>query len=164
MARMLPDFDTMKPLDNPIYASEINIPGQKWSAGFPGLRERFEYFGIEYTGTFKPLRTGYYLFKVISDDGSKLYIDDKLLLNNDGIHAEWAVKDSIFLSNAIHSIRLDYYQGPRYELALQLYWSYGDEPAKIFPGKEFILYPPKPASLWWLWLLIGLVAALIGFW
>src|ERR1700742_2422369 len=43
----LPGFDTMTPVDNPIYANEINIPWQKWSSGFPGLRNRVEWFGIE---------------------------------------------------------------------------------------------------------------------
>ncbi len=159
--RSLPDFDTLTPLDNPIYVSEINIPWQKWSAGFPGLRDRFEWFGIEYTGTFKPKKAGNYLFKLISDDGSKLFIDDKLVINDDGIHSDWPVKDSVFLSDSIHSIKIDYFQGPRYELALQLFWSLGDSPEKIFPGKDFMLYTPKPASHWWLWLLIGLGVILI---
>ena len=153
--RTLPDFDSLTPLDNPIYASEINVPWQKWSAGFPGLRDRFEWFGIEYTGTFRPNKAGTYLFKLISDDGSKLWIDDKLFLNNDGIHSDWPVKDSIFLSDAVHSIKIDYFQGPRYELALQLYWSLGDSPLKIFPGKDFVLFTPKPANHWW-WILIVL--------
>jgi hypothetical protein len=159
--KRLPDFDTLKPLANPIYANEINIPWQKWSVGFPGMRDRFEWFGIEYTGEFKPLKPGKYIFKLISDDGSKLFIDDKLVIDNDGIHAEWAERDTLYLSESVHSIKLDYFQGPRYELALQLYWSVVDSPAKIFPGKDFLLYPPKPASLWWLWLLIGLTVIAI---
>ena len=112
--RSLPDFDTLEPQPDRIYASEINVPWQNWSAGFPGLRNRFEWFGIQYTGGFQPRLAGNYHFKLISDDGSKLYIDDKLFLNNDGIHAEWAVKDSIYLSNSIHTMRIDYFQGPRY--------------------------------------------------
>ena len=154
--RSLPDFDTLKPLPDPIYVTEINVPWQKWSTGFPGLRGRFEWFGIEYTGMFKPVRSGTYLFKLISDDGSKLWIDDRLVINNDGIHAEWAVRDTLYLSDSLHTFKLDFFQGPRYELALQLYWHQGDSTEKIFPGKEFVLYPPKPATHWWIWLLIGL--------
>jgi hypothetical protein len=159
--RSLPDFDTLKPLPDPIYVSEINVPGQKWSVGFPGLRDRFEWFGVQYTGSFKPLRSATYLFKLISDDGSRLFIDDKLVINNDGIHAEWPVRASLHLSDSIHTFRLDYFQGPKYELALQLYWSVPDSTEKIFPGKDFVLYTPKPASYWWLWLLLALSALII---
>ena len=154
--RSLPDFDTLNPLPDPIYVTEINVPWQRWSTGFPGLHHRFEWFGIEYTGIFKPLRSGRYMFKLISDDGSKLWIDDRLVINNDGIHAEWSVRDTLYLSDSLHAFKLDYFQGPRYDLALQLYWHQGDSTEKIFPGKEFVLYPPTPASHWWIWLLIGL--------
>src|ERR1700722_7182901 len=153
----LPDFDTMTPVDNPIYANEINIPWQKWTSGFPGLRDRVEWFGIEYTGSFKPAKAGTYIFKLISDDGSKLFIDGKKVIDNDGIHMEWAGRDTLYLSDAPHTIKLDYFQGPRYELALQLYWNQPDSLPRIFPGKDFILYPPKPQSYWWLWLLAALV-------
>jgi hypothetical protein len=154
--RHLPDFDTLDPLPDPLYVTEINVPYQSWSVGFPGLRSRFEWFGIRYTGSFQPHQAGKYYFKLTSDDGSKLYIDDKLFINNDGIHADGPVSDSIYLSDSIHTIKLDYFQGPRYSLALQLYWNLGDSAYRIFPGKAFVLYPPKPVSWWWLWMLIGL--------
>ena len=159
--RSLPDFDTLTPEDTRLYANEINVPWQKWTAGFPGLRDRFEWFGIEYTGSFKPQKAGLYMFKLISDDGSKLFIDDKLVINNDGLHTEWAARDTLFLSNDIHTIRLDYFQGPRYDLALQLYWHLGDSAEKIVPGKDFVLYPPKPASRWWIWLLAALAVLVV---
>lgn len=159
--RSLPDFDTLKPLPDPIYVTEINVPWQRWSTGFPGLHDRFEWFGIEYTGMFKPIQPGTYEFRLNSDDGSKLWIDDRMVINNDGIHAEWSVRDTLYLSDSLHTIKLDYFQGPRYDLALQLYWHQGDSTEKIFPGKVFMLYPPKPASRWWIWLLIGLGLILI---
>ena len=159
----LPDFDTMTPVDNPIYTNEINIPWQKWSSGFPGLRDRVEWFGIEYTGSFKPTKAGNYIFKLISDDGSKLFIDGKKVIDNDGIHMEWAGRDTIYLSDEPHTIKLDYFQGPRYELALQLYWNQPDSTPRIFPGKDFILYPPPPPSHWWLWLLAALALVVIIF-
>jgi hypothetical protein len=161
----LPDFDTMTPVDNPVYANEINIPWQKWTSGFPGLRDRVEWFGIEYTGSFKPTKAGTYIFKLISDDGSKLFIDGKKVIDNDGIHMEWAGRDTLYLSDAPHSIKLDYFQGPRYELALQLYWNQPDSLPRIFPGKDFILYPPpSPSSTrWWIWLLAALAVVALFF-
>ena len=160
---LLPDFDTLEPLPDRIYASEINVPWQNWSVGFPGLRNRFEWFGIQYSGSFQPHLAGNYHFKLISDDGSKLYIDDKLFLNDDGAHSATDVEDSIYLSNSLHTIKIDYFQGPRYALALQLYWHLGDSADRIFPGKDFVLYTTKPDQ-WWIWLLVGLgIGALLFF-
>ncbi|MEO8861731.1 MAG: PA14 domain-containing protein [Ginsengibacter sp.] len=153
----LPDFDTMQPLPNAIYLKQVDIPIQNWSAGFPGLRDRFEWFGIEYTGFFKPIKPGSYLFKLVSDDGSQLFIDDSLFINNDGLHSEWPVRGNIYLSDSLHSIKLRYFQGPRYQLGLQLFWSPdGEDSLKIFPGNQFLLQAPKPTSRWWIWLLIGI--------
>lgn len=153
----LPDFDTMQSQPNAIYLKQVDIPVQNWSAGFPGLRDRFEWFGIEYTGFFKPIKPGNYLFKLVSDDGSQLFIDDSLFINNDGLHAEWSEKGNIYLSDRPHSIKLKYFQGPRYQLGLQLFWSPdGDDSLKIFPGNQFLLQAPKPVSRWWIWVLIGL--------
>ena len=153
----LPDFDTMQPLPNTIYLKQVDIPIQNWSAGFPGLRDRFEWFGIEYTGFFKPIKPGNYLFKLVSDDGSQLIIDDSLFINNDGLHAEYPVKGNIYLSDSLHSIKLRYFQGPRYQLGLQLFWSPdGVDSLKIFPGAQFLLQAPKTESRWWILLLIGL--------
>lgn len=153
----LPDFDTMKAEANPIYLKQVDIPMQNWSAGFPGLRDRFEWFGIEYTGFFKPIKTGKYLFKLVSDDGSQLFIDDSLFINNDGLHAATPVQGNVYLSNNLHSIKLRYFQGPRFQLGLQLFWSPAEvDSLKIFPGNGFMLQTPKPPSRWWIWLLIGL--------
>ena len=63
--RVFPDFDTLKPLDNRIYTKTIDISDRNWSAGFPGLRDRFEWFGIEYTGTFRALKRGKYSIKML---------------------------------------------------------------------------------------------------
>src|SRR6185312_722423 len=116
--RKLPDFDTMKPV-SVIYADSINIPPRNWSSGFPGLRDRFEWFAIEYKGFFKAKEGGDFLFRLVSDDGSKLFIDDKLVIDNDGLHGAYSKTGKINLDDSRHSIKIQYFQGPRYQIALQ---------------------------------------------
>jgi hypothetical protein len=73
------------------------------------------------------------------------------------------VRGNIYLSDSLqHSIKIRYFQGPKYQLALQLFWSLDGSPEKIFPGLDFVLYPPKPASRWWLWLLVALGIILLA--
>ena len=43
-------------------------------------------FALRFTGMIQIPTSGKYMFHVSSDDGSRLYIDDKLLINNDGLH------------------------------------------------------------------------------
>lgn len=165
--KTLPDFDTMKALDNKIYVQEVNVPSQSWSKGFPGLRDRFEWFGIEYNCTFTTNKPGDYTFRLSSDDGSKLFIDDTLLINNDGQHAETSKSGNIYLDSKVHSARIQYFQGPRYQLALQLFWNMKDSTEQIFPGKNFVLTAKQPSHFpWWIIIVatIILIAVLIFFW
>ena len=162
--RRLPDFDTIKSAGT-IYADSINIPPRNWSSGFPGLRDRFEWFGIEYTGFFKANSEGEYLFRLLSDDGSKLFIDDSLIINNDGLHGAFAKTGKVTLDGSRHSIKIQYFQGPRYQIALQLFASVNDSKQEIFPGNNFILYTQSPHNdkLYCFLILGGLVLLCIIF-
>ena len=135
----LPDFDTMKHVSI-IYADSINIAPRNWSSGFPGLRDRFEWFAIEYKGFFQAKKKGEYLFRLLSDDGSKLFIDGKLVIDNDGLHGAYAKTGKVKLDDSRHSIKIQYFQGPRYQIALQLFASVDNSKEEIFPGNNFVLY------------------------
>ncbi len=140
--RKLPDFDTMKSV-GVIYADTINIPPRNWSSGFPGLRDRFEWFAIEYKGFFQAKKGGDYLFRLLSDDGSKLFIDDKLVIDNDGLHGAYSKTGKVELDDSRHSIKIQYFQGPRYQIALQLFASLNNSKEEIFPGNNFVLYTQR---------------------
>jgi len=49
-------------------------------------------------------------FKVYSDDGSKLYIDKKLAVNNDGVHAFRGKAASVTLAKGQHHVKIEYFQ------------------------------------------------------
>lgn len=135
----LPDFSKLKSVGS-IYTNAIDIGPRTFEEGFPGVTERFEWFGIVYTGNFGITSPGSYRFKLISDDGSKLWIDGKQLLTNDGVHPPNDVEASISLGAGNHTIRVEYFQGPRYELALQLFISPPNGDETIFSITQ---YPPK---------------------
>jgi len=155
--RKLPDFDTMKSLGT-IYTSEINVPNRSWTEGFPGVTDRFEWFAIDYHGSVRAKKAGHYTFRLASDDGSKLFIDGKLLIDNDGLHGDYSKKSEIDLDEASHTVRLQYFQGPRTEIALQLFSKFENEKEQIFPGTSFILYsPPQEKGIkmvWWIMIII----------
>ena len=115
----LPDFRKMKPKGT-IYTSFLNIPPQNFKEGFPGVTKRFEWFAILYTGRLWIANPGTYHFALTSDDGSKLWIDDRLVIDNDGIHFAMEASNTVNLTAGLHTLRVAYFQGPRMEVALIL--------------------------------------------
>lgn len=115
----LPDFTKLKPVGT-IYTTKLEVSPREFTAGFPGVTDRFEWFAIDYNGTFTIDKTGVYRFRVTSDDGSKVFIDNRLVIDNDGIHPPTTKEASVTLQGGLHSLRVQYFQGPRYSLALVL--------------------------------------------
>jgi alpha-L-fucosidase len=68
-----------------------------------------EYFGLEFTGYIKIPEDAVYTFYTDSDDGSQLFIGDKLVVNNDGLHGTAQKKGLIPLSAGFHPIRIKYF-------------------------------------------------------
>lgn len=54
-------------------------------------------------------KSGRYTFFTTSDDGSRLYIDDELIVNNDGPHGMVEKSGNVSLVSGMHSIRVNYF-------------------------------------------------------
>ena len=139
----LPLFDTMQAVGT-LYTHTLDVSNRSWETGFPGVPDRFEWFGIEYKGNFRVKKTGHYKFRILSDDGAKLFIDNKLVIDNDGLHPASSATGEADIDGDEHSITVQYYQGPRYYIALQLFATLDkeNEEEQVFPGNNFILTTP----------------------
>jgi hypothetical protein len=140
----LPNFEKHQPVGT-IYVSELNVPPRHWLEGFPGITSRFEWFAIDYRGRFWIDNPGRYRFSLESDDGSKLYIDERLVIDNDGQHPPNTVHGHVELSAGLHDIRVSYFQGPRDTVALVLKVAPPDAPWKVFNTNDF-KPPPNPET------------------
>jgi hypothetical protein len=138
----LPDFAKMKPAGT-IYTTSLNIPTQNFRRGFPGVTKRFEWFAIDYSGRFWAEKPGEYDFSLTSDDGSNLYIDGELVVDNDGIHSTRERSGAVRLTRGVHKIRVSYYQGPGDSIALVLKFAPPEEHYRIFNTDE-LKPPPGP--------------------
>jgi hypothetical protein len=116
----LPDFSTLKPVGE-VYATKIDVPSRSFDTGFPGITDRYEWFALRYDGDFRVDKAGSYGFRVESDDGSKLYIDGKLVIDNDGVHPPTSAEGTVQLAAGTHKLELEYFQGPRFYIAVQLF-------------------------------------------
>jgi PA14 domain-containing protein len=147
-SKAIPDLRKIKP-QGKIYVSALNIPLRDFTEGFPGVTKREEWFAIEYTGRFWIQKPGLYRFALTSDDGSKLYIDDQMIVDNDGIHPVDTKSGSVDLAGGIHKIRVQYFQGPRLQVALVLQIAGPDDPEqalRVFSTEEF--KPPANPEDW----------------
>ena len=135
---VLPDFehDPIQRLGE-IWTNTLNIPPRRWRAGFPGVTDRFEWFAIDYEGRFWIDQPDRYTFALISDDGSRLYLDGTPVIDNDCQHAADLRVSAVKLEGGGHRIRVAYFQGPRDCLALVLAVAGPDHRWRVFSTEDF---------------------------
>jgi hypothetical protein len=114
------------------FTNELNVPPRAFNEGFPGITERTEWFRIEYRGKFKVKVADYYTFRLLSDDGAILYIDGHKIIDNDGQHLPQSKSTTVTLEPGEHDLRVTYYQGPRDNIALQLFVRQYEQGEKLF--------------------------------
>jgi hypothetical protein len=66
-------------------------------------------FAVVWQGWLQTDQAGQYTFYTRSDDGSKLFIDGALVVNNDGDHGVTERSGALTLSPGRHAIRVEYY-------------------------------------------------------
>ncbi|AKT39732.1 PA14 domain-containing protein [Chondromyces crocatus] len=103
-----------------VYTDRFEIEPQEFSAGFPGALVQNDWFYIKYEGRFDIAKQGKYQFQLTSDDGAKLFIDDKLVVDNDGVHTAKTAEGEVTLAAGAHWLRLDYFQAARGSVALKV--------------------------------------------
>lgn len=66
-------------------------------------------FALMFSGYIRIPKTGRYRFYTASDDGSRLYIDDRLIVNNDGLHGMVEKKRQTKLSAGVYPFVVTYF-------------------------------------------------------
>jgi hypothetical protein len=133
---MLPNFATLKPVGY-VYTYTLDVPNRLWTEGMPGITDRIEWFAIDYDGDFWIAKAAKYRFRLTSDDGSKLYIDGRLIVDDDGVHPATEMGGSAVLEAGKHHMRVSYFQGPRDALALVLEAAAPGEELHVFDLRDF---------------------------
>jgi alpha-L-fucosidase len=95
----LPDFKALTPKKEGVVPEFVLSP-----------KVEPDYFGFEYTGFIKVPESGVYTFYVESDDGSRLYIGDKLVVDNNGLHSLAEKKGVVPLAAGLHPIRVLFFE------------------------------------------------------
>jgi hypothetical protein len=73
--------------------------------------EKKDSFAVQFNGYLHIATKGMYYIWVTSDDGSRVYINDQLLLNNDGLHsADNPVVRLLPLNPGYYPLRINYFE------------------------------------------------------
>lgn len=78
-------------------------------------------FGFVWTGIIQIPNSGSYTFYTSSDDGSKLWVNDQLVVNNDGLHGTQEKSGNISLSAGYYPIRAEFFEQGGSEV-MQVRW------------------------------------------
>lgn len=69
-----------------------------------------DHFAFVYEALLQIDERGIYRFYTYSDDGSALYIDDKLVVDNDGGHSARRREGKVALERGLHRLRVEYFE------------------------------------------------------
>ncbi len=84
-------------------------------------------FGLQYKGYIDVPETGIYTFYLTCDDGGILYIANRTVVNNDGLHAPVQKSGQVALQKGLHPFQLDFIEGGGgYKLELKYSKSNGE--------------------------------------
>jgi len=103
---VLPDFSVLSPY---LTASTSTVNFASTNGNF-ATSGRADNVGAVWTGWVRIDEPGTYTFSVESDDGSRLFIGDTMLVDNDGLHGMVDRSGTIALAPGKHAIRIEFFE------------------------------------------------------
>lgn len=96
----IPNFENITPQSK----------GKTFLLNISNLKHREYNYGFVFYGKIKINNYGDYTFYSMSQEGSEIFIDNKLVVNNDGIHPMQQRQGSINLTSGMHEIRIEFFK------------------------------------------------------
>ncbi|MCH8251836.1 MAG: DUF1080 domain-containing protein, partial [Planctomycetes bacterium] len=107
-------------------AATIDLRGERGDFGAFS-----DFFLTEIVGSIEIVRAGAHTFRLISDDGSKLFIDGKLVIDHDGLHGAVPKDGTVVLDVGLHELRVLHFESGGGE-RVSLEWRLPGEPEDSF--------------------------------
>ncbi len=131
---VLPDFDQLTALETGTVDTISLTP-----------RNQDDLFGFRFTGDITIQADGNYRFGTTSDDGSRLWINGQLVVDNDGLHAPQSQEGTIFLTTGVHSMVVTFFERTGGEVLDVVYAPPGGGLSPI-PASNVLDGPPNAAD------------------
>ena len=95
----LPNFTTLTPV----------LTGTADTVGV-SVRDVDNNFALVFSNQLTVTQAATYEFRTTSDDGSKLFVENILVVDNDGLHAPLTVTGQIFLNPGSYTLRIEFFE------------------------------------------------------
>jgi mono/diheme cytochrome c family protein len=144
----VPEFKKLKPTEaGEVYGVDVS------------LARRGNDFAMSFDSFLRIDQVGEYRFHLHSDDGSNLFVDDKLVVDNDGVHAPAERSGAARMTAGMHPFHVGFFQGgggfelrvdiegpglPRQEVTPYLYLTAQGNPAKSKEAPKADAFTLKP--------------------
>jgi len=128
---LLPDFDKLAPVEAGRTDKFSHTAGRRYGKGG-------DYYGLVFTGYIDVPADGAFTFYLMSDDGSRLWIGDELVVTNDGLHGPIEVAGSIRLKAGKHPVRVTFFEQAANETLTISYSGPNIEKQEIPPAALFV--------------------------
>lgn len=116
----LPDFTKFGRADAVGYVGEFGLKGLP-------VEESEDHFAVIFSSNLNVPETGRYKFSLSSDDGAKLIIDGKTVVNNDGSHTLQTVSGFAELEEGLHIMKVEYFEDSCGQY-LEVHWGKAGDP------------------------------------
>jgi chitodextrinase len=106
-----------------------------WRTGSPDKKIKNDTYSIRWTGRIKPDKSGSYTFYTAADDGVRLWVNNRLIINDWRDHSATEKKGTIYLeAGDKYDIKLEYYENQT-DSSVKLMWSGPDRRKQIIARK-----------------------------
>jgi hypothetical protein len=129
----VPDFATRQPVET---GTAERPTTQAYKAGG-------DHFALRFHGYVKVPADDLYTFYTASDDGSQLFIGDRLVVDNDGSHAMRESAGLVRLKAGLHPITVTFFEGVGDE-GLKVFFEGGGLAKQEIPPEAFFTRPTEP--------------------
>jgi len=99
-------------------------------------RMQTEGYALRFTGFIDVRLPGKYTFFLKSDDGSRLYLNNALLINNDGLHGAIEQSAQVDLTTGFHPITVNYFNGTG-DYTFEVAWQGPSLARQVIPAESF---------------------------
>ncbi len=95
-----------------------------------------DHFYVRWTGILRVPRDAKYVLYTESDDGSRLWVGDKLVVENGGLHGMEEKSGEIELRAGDHPVKIDLFENEG-DVGCRVSWEAEGMPKEIIPAKAF---------------------------
>ena len=124
-------WNNMELAGTPALVRSERVLNYDWGTGSPAAAINADHFAARWVCTVQT-EAGQYQFRTTSDDGIRIYLDDRLIINEWYDHAAQVHTAQLYLTAGHHTIRVDFFENEGVAVA-QLYWYRTDDHDREWP-------------------------------